>query len=79
MFCREALVWRQLKHANVQPFLGVDAETFKTSGHICMVSPWVAKGTLLQVIQSGNLEGLERTRLVRIFIILYFMLFISHL
>jgi serine/threonine protein kinase len=68
MFCREALVWRQLRHPHVLPFFGVDAETFKATGHICMVSPWMSRGTLAQLISSTNVPGPNRIRLVRLLV-----------
>ncbi|KAG6820841.1 hypothetical protein H0H93_010668 [Arthromyces matolae] len=46
-FGREALVWQQLKHPNVLPFLGIDSEVFPAS--LCMVSPWMRHGTLLDL------------------------------
>lgn len=49
-FCSEALVWQQLQHKNILPFLGVDLMTFR-SLH-CMVSPWMEKGNIMQCIAS---------------------------
>ncbi|KAJ7718322.1 kinase-like domain-containing protein [Mycena metata] len=43
-FCREALIWKNLEHDNILPFLGVDSETFP--GFLCMVSLWMDKGSL---------------------------------
>ncbi|KAJ7694798.1 kinase-like domain-containing protein, partial [Mycena rosella] len=44
-FCREALIWRNLDHDYVLPFLGVDPESFP--GFLCMVSPWMSKGPIV--------------------------------
>ncbi|KAJ6475700.1 kinase-like domain-containing protein [Mycena vitilis] len=44
-FFREALIWKNLDHDYVLPFLGVDSETFP--GFFCMVSPWMNKGALV--------------------------------
>ncbi|KAJ7170996.1 kinase-like domain-containing protein [Mycena filopes] len=44
-FCREALIWKNLDHDHVLPFIGVDLETFP--GYICMLSPWMANGALV--------------------------------
>ncbi|KAJ7916171.1 kinase-like domain-containing protein, partial [Mycena leptocephala] len=44
-FCREALIWKNLDHDYVLPFLGVDSETFP--GFLCMVSPWMSRGSLV--------------------------------
>jgi serine/threonine protein kinase len=52
---REALVWRQLRHPSILPFIGVDQETFATSHHwLCLVSPWMRRGTVRQYIQSPD-------------------------
>ncbi|KAF7368900.1 Kinase-like protein [Mycena venus] len=44
-FRREALIWKNLDHDYVLPFLGVDSETFP--GFLCIVSPWMSKGALV--------------------------------
>ncbi|KAJ7598719.1 kinase-like domain-containing protein [Mycena floridula] len=46
--CREALVWKQLNHPNVLPFLGVNVELFAPS--FCLVSPWMSNGNLMQFL-----------------------------
>jgi serine/threonine-protein kinase TNNI3K len=56
MFCREALVWKQLRHPHILPFHGVDCEAF--SNLLCMVSPWLAQGTIIE-----HLKVLERNYL----------------
>jgi son of sevenless-like protein len=69
-FCREALVWRQLRHPNVLHFLGIDAKTFSTDEKpvLCMVSPWMRRGTLMQYIISTDYDAsLERDKLVGAF------------
>ncbi|KAJ7583148.1 kinase-like domain-containing protein, partial [Mycena floridula] len=49
--CREALVWKQLNHPNVLPFLGVNVELFAPS--FCLVSPWMSNGNLLQFLHRN--------------------------
>ncbi|KAI3609866.1 hypothetical protein WG66_007610, partial [Moniliophthora roreri] len=44
--CREAILWRTLKHPFVLSFFGVDSDTFP--GLFCLVSPWMANGTILK-------------------------------
>ncbi|KAJ7471199.1 kinase-like domain-containing protein [Mycena galericulata] len=44
-FCREALIWKNLEHDYLLPFLGVDSESFP--GFMCMVSPWMDKGPIV--------------------------------
>ncbi|KAJ7619319.1 kinase-like domain-containing protein [Roridomyces roridus] len=43
---REALRWKGLDHPNILPFIGLDTKTFPNS--LCMVSPWMEHGTVLQ-------------------------------
>ncbi|KAJ7583592.1 kinase-like domain-containing protein [Mycena floridula] len=47
--CREAILWRQLDHPNVLPFLGVSLEVFAPS--FCLVSPWMSNGNLREYVQ----------------------------
>ncbi|EIN06475.1 kinase-like protein [Punctularia strigosozonata HHB-11173 SS5] len=52
--CREAIPWRQLRHPNVLPFLGIDCET--AAPHwICLVSPWVRYGDIMHYIETRQL------------------------
>ncbi|KAJ7598118.1 hypothetical protein C8J56DRAFT_1020152 [Mycena floridula] len=48
--CREALVWKQLDHPNVLPFLGVSVELFAPS--FCLVSPWMSNGNLMEYLEA---------------------------
>lgn len=48
-FCKEALIWQQLRHPFVLPFLGIDGTTFAPL--MCMVSPWMSNGGVLQHIE----------------------------
>ncbi|KAL4244339.1 EKC/KEOPS complex subunit BUD32, partial [Abortiporus biennis] len=56
-FCREALVWRQLQHENILPFFGVDRDTF--SPFLCMVSPWMEYGNVMQCRAQRLAAGLS--------------------
>ncbi|KAJ7585035.1 hypothetical protein C8J56DRAFT_1027479 [Mycena floridula] len=47
--CRETLVWKQLDHPNLLPFLGVSMDLFAPS--LCLVSPWLSKGNLMEYIK----------------------------
>lgn len=49
---REALLWRQLVHDHVLPFLGVDIVTF--GGVPCMVAPWMPHGNALQYMAARS-------------------------
>ncbi|KAF9064915.1 kinase-like domain-containing protein, partial [Rhodocollybia butyracea] len=52
----EVLLWRQLKHPNILPFLGINTELFSPS--FCIVSPWMYNGDIISYTQnySTNLE-----------------------
>ena len=63
MLCKEALLWKQLVHPHVLPFLGLDVGSFP--GFICMVSPWMQHGTIVAYIQNTNASTNDTTRLVR--------------
>jgi serine/threonine protein kinase len=65
-FCKEAVVWRQLSHPNILPFIGVDCETFADTNFLCMISPWMANGSLVNHIHSEDYEPEADTpRIVR--------------
>jgi serine/threonine protein kinase len=66
ILCKEAILWRQLQHPHILNFLGVDAETFASRNSLCMVSPWMNRGTLKEFINSSSYEiESDRDRLVR--------------
>ncbi|KAE9384828.1 hypothetical protein BT96DRAFT_777393, partial [Gymnopus androsaceus JB14] len=44
-FSQEALVWSQLEHPNVLPFLGTNTDLFPES--YCLVSPWCSHGNVM--------------------------------
>ncbi|KAJ7759981.1 kinase-like domain-containing protein [Mycena metata] len=50
-FFREALIWKNVDHEYILPFLGVDPETFP--GFLCMVSPWMTRGTIVNKRSGG--------------------------
>ncbi|KAJ7938157.1 kinase-like domain-containing protein, partial [Mycena leptocephala] len=49
-FCREALVWKDLHHQHILPFLGIDRDSFPSS--FCMVSPWMEHGTVVTYLKD---------------------------
>ncbi|KAG7091225.1 hypothetical protein E1B28_010276 [Marasmius oreades] len=57
-FCKEALIWQQLKSSFVVPFLGIDAETFPS--FLCMVSPWMRHGTVLKHLADHGRNGVDK-------------------
>ncbi|KAF7373176.1 Kinase-like protein [Mycena sanguinolenta] len=49
-FCREALVWKDLHHPYILPFLGIDRDSFPTT--LCMVSPWMKNGSVMNYLKT---------------------------
>jgi hypothetical protein len=63
--CTEGLVWRQLHHPNVLPFLGIDGRTFKDITSLGLVSPWMERGTIMNYIKTNSYDAShDRMRLV---------------
>ncbi|KAL0061689.1 Rho guanine nucleotide exchange factor [Marasmius tenuissimus] len=61
-YLREALVWRQLKHPNVLPFLGIFY--LKDDRQFCLISPWMKNGNLLQYLKATERANVDHTALV---------------
>ncbi|KAJ7206235.1 kinase-like domain-containing protein, partial [Mycena haematopus] len=57
-FCREALVWQQLQHPFILPFIGIDRQTFPSS--LCMVSPWMENGTVLKYLNDHGRADVDK-------------------
>ncbi|EEB97688.1 hypothetical protein MPER_02943, partial [Moniliophthora perniciosa FA553] len=55
--CREALLWQALRHPFVLSFFGVDSDTFP--GFFCLVSPWMANGTILKHLGENGGEDID--------------------
>jgi serine/threonine protein kinase len=51
--CREALVWRQLKHSNVLPFVGLNGSLFTLDHLPCLLSPWMDNGSLREYVKTS--------------------------
>ncbi|KAJ7015836.1 kinase-like domain-containing protein, partial [Mycena alexandri] len=49
-FGREALIWRQLCHPNLLPFFGV----YYTEKRLCLVSPWMESGNVMQYLRKQS-------------------------
>ncbi|KAJ4477784.1 kinase-like domain-containing protein [Lentinula edodes] len=56
---KEVLLWKQLKHPNILPFLGVNADLFSPS--FCIISPWMSNGDVMSYSRRLSLD--IRTRL----------------
>lgn len=59
---KEALIWRQLNHPYILPFLGIDIVTFPD--YPTLVSPWMENGTLLNFVCQQIIEGIAKVYLV---------------
>lgn len=51
---KEVLLWRQLNHPNILPFLGVNTELFAPS--FCIVSPWMSNGDIMAYARNSPLD-----------------------
>ncbi|KAJ7719636.1 kinase-like domain-containing protein, partial [Mycena maculata] len=56
--CREALVWKDLHHPHILPFLGIDRDSFPSS--LCMVSPWMEHGTILNHLKARGHANVDK-------------------
>ncbi|CAL1703186.1 unnamed protein product [Somion occarium] len=56
-FLREAIVWRQLRHPFILPFLGIDIETSRgRPPKPRMVSPWMVNGNVIDAAKRMTLQ-----------------------
>ncbi|KAE9404358.1 kinase-like protein [Gymnopus androsaceus JB14] len=69
-FCKEALIWRQLKHPNILPLLGVNAELFSPS--FCLISPWMENKDIITYLK-GNPSHNRQTVLSEVAAGLYYL------
>ncbi|KAJ7215142.1 kinase-like domain-containing protein [Mycena rebaudengoi] len=51
---REIVLWSQLSHPNVLPLYGIYHMQDLYDSPICMVSPWMSNGNILQFLQVDN-------------------------
>ncbi|KAF8174708.1 kinase-like domain-containing protein [Mycena galopus ATCC 62051] len=57
-FCREALLWKDLHHPHILPFLGIDRDSFPSS--LCMVSPWMEHGTVMNYLKIHGYVNVDK-------------------
>ncbi|KAF8174711.1 hypothetical protein K438DRAFT_1848858, partial [Mycena galopus ATCC 62051] len=57
-FCREALLWKDLHHPHILPFLGIDRDSFPSS--LCMVSPWMEHGTIMNYLKTHGYATVDK-------------------
>ncbi|KAK1224858.1 hypothetical protein PQX77_012208, partial [Marasmius sp. AFHP31] len=61
-YIREAILWRQMKHPNVLPFLGI--YRLDHTQQLCLISPWMEKGNLVQFMKATKREDIDHYTLV---------------
>ena len=58
-FCRECLIWKDLKHDHVLQLLGIAIDLFENSP--CIISPWMEHGRIrdhmTRLRSNGGLQG----------------------
>ncbi|KAK7437373.1 Rho guanine nucleotide exchange factor [Stygiomarasmius scandens] len=62
-FFKEAILWRQLDHPNVLPFLGLYFLDDSTQ-RVCLISPWMPNGNLRHFLSNNPDSSIDRARLV---------------
>ncbi|KAF9063527.1 hypothetical protein BDP27DRAFT_1299590 [Rhodocollybia butyracea] len=60
-FVCEAIIWKQLEHPNLLPFLGL---YFLDDTRICLISPWMDNGNLNQYLQAKPRDQVDHYLLV---------------
>ncbi|KAJ8081999.1 hypothetical protein PM082_007845 [Marasmius tenuissimus] len=61
-YMREAILWRQMKHPNLLPFLGM--YQFESHQQLCLISPWMGNGNLVQYLRTTRREDVDHHTLV---------------
>lgn len=51
IYAKEAIVWGQLRHPNVVPFLGIYYLN-EAREQVCLVSPWMKNGNLVNYLKN---------------------------
>ncbi|KAF8145827.1 hypothetical protein K438DRAFT_1871307 [Mycena galopus ATCC 62051] len=59
-FGREALIWRQLCHPNLLPFLGI----YYLDKRLCLVSPWMETGNVMEFLKNEPPNTIHRLSLI---------------
>ena len=60
---QEAIVWRQLNHINLLPFMGIFYMD-NNKKRLCLVSPWMTHGNLVQFLKKAPPDVVDRGALV---------------
>ncbi|KAF9058614.1 hypothetical protein BDP27DRAFT_1240566 [Rhodocollybia butyracea] len=64
-FVCEAIIWKQLEHPNLLPFLGL---YFLDDTRICLISPWMDNGNLVQYLKKRR-NQVDHHLLVRLILL----------
>ncbi|KAF9071877.1 kinase-like domain-containing protein [Rhodocollybia butyracea] len=56
-FCREALVWRQLRHPNILPLLGINSDLFSPS--FCLISSWMKNKDIITYLRANPVDDVS--------------------
>ncbi|KAJ7147345.1 kinase-like domain-containing protein [Mycena filopes] len=56
--CREALIWKDLQHPHILPFMGIDRDSFPAS--LCLVSPWMEHGTIMNYLNQHGHANVDK-------------------
>ncbi|KAF9256235.1 kinase-like protein [Marasmius fiardii PR-910] len=62
-YMREGIVWKQLKHPNLLPFMGMYYMD-PARGQLCLVSPWMERGNLVHYVKETPAEQVDHYSLV---------------
>ncbi|KAE9403870.1 kinase-like protein [Gymnopus androsaceus JB14] len=54
----EVILWRQLRHPNILPFLGINIELFRPS--FCITSPWMSNGDIISYASKSSMSFKEK-------------------
>ncbi|KAF9255401.1 kinase-like protein [Marasmius fiardii PR-910] len=57
-FMREGIIWQQLDHSNVLPFMGMHYLN-KNRAQFCLVSPWMENGNLPEFLETAPEKGVD--------------------
>ncbi|KAK1221566.1 Rho guanine nucleotide exchange factor [Marasmius sp. AFHP31] len=62
-YMQEAIVWRQLEHPNLLPFIGV-YYLDEAPNQLCLISPWMDRGDLTRYLKSAQNQNADIDRLL---------------
>ncbi|KAK1223868.1 Rho guanine nucleotide exchange factor [Marasmius sp. AFHP31] len=57
-YMQEAIVWQQLRHPNLLPFVGM-YYLGESQGQLCLVSPWMDRGNLVMYLKDTPKEHVD--------------------